>query len=1266
MTRRRLSLNQMMKTLKSSDIATQLNLPNKGDVVSGVTIIDSESRMNKGTFGYKLTLPIGVRRGDLPNVMRDFFATNMVTLNGEEYVIENHDYQTKPTRKGTILSGYINLVPLSKSNPVKKKLTALQDFNKEYSEMVMTKPGSYFKIEPYSGFNGPKFRAKLFSFVSNRGENYGYTDGKNLYYRRASLVAPQIKITKSPENANMFYHTHPKKDEPTMSSADDYLLYIDMSYKPRNIRHFYTVMADRMDYFYVVPKPSKKKDYVRINEDKFIEELDNQIENIGKRLDEKLPNDTDEDDLHYCEMVTRDVVKWLNKKYAKYVTIKYKCYYRVRKNPDKPTGSDLHLGDEYIAKGLNDIKTGKYSWPEFGAKDKPHESYSYWHSRYFSMNKNMGGTGYMGLLPGDMRRLEVFLHDSYRGTNYSYNDILGILCLSHDINVRDSKITDGKDGMSRITDILDYLEIEDNVLREDIMMLDSIVSVPYGELAKSIDDHYFIIPLADFSIKSVTVMQEVKAGKRDYERAKYDIMVTLREKMGKAVAESLSNENKKIGRDIYSEEPDPETGEKEIIDPARTVRVYGLDSKGNMAEFQKDRINPPIGITKREYAAYLPTRIFENPDLIAEILEEDFKKGDKPIMVRQTNAYNVLVPVEGSAVSMLIQSGTGKVQLFVPATGFPIPEDPEQATLDAFRILVEKLNTRGFDIPTDDIRIGNIEPLRNPNDGNLVAIMGPVKVTKDRVIDSLVKRLDGVVVTKYTTKALKEYEKSASLVEVTDEVFDKMAANGDILVITSGLDGTKRGLRQKDFASDGLILVDIEVEDLPFLMGSVPHVKTFFLQPSNDKAAVKKFLMQEVSPQEAERVSNSIEEVTDVDNVIEYDIDKPAGAIEEIYSELPRKNPFTDPSGSVYVPSGGQHYLRVRKNPVLGVVPTSMSETKTPYYVDKDTGELLDGYRIYDGALIEIIDGKWKAQIGDPIPYPGRAAVRGQHYEFNVAAVRSEDGSTRHIIELTGKFIFTDKVTMNGGVNLFTEPLGFREPKATIVTKGYIRMIGDKIPLDGVPTDFEGRAKSAGTDPVPGYVPEIRILTWHDVQEIDRLHRERHGKNLTRKEEKILERLERKKYAMPEEPKDNPSENLKPTPTEISEALKIFGEQEGLNGNEAILIAGAALYMHGLRDEMNDIDAILPGMEEIKDGYVNGLELDIGGGPDMTEEMFEYQEKDGVRFQTLPAVLAFYKKMNREKDQEKIRELSEIVRENPSPWRHGKQMENDPFEDQFE
>ena len=70
------------------------------------------------------------------------------------------------------------------------------------------------------------------------------------------------------------YHTHPKKDEPSLSSPDDYLLYFDLSHNPRSIRHFYTVMKDRMDYFHITPKKNSKENFLKLSEDKIIDELD--------------------------------------------------------------------------------------------------------------------------------------------------------------------------------------------------------------------------------------------------------------------------------------------------------------------------------------------------------------------------------------------------------------------------------------------------------------------------------------------------------------------------------------------------------------------------------------------------------------------------------------------------------------------------------------------------------------------------------------------------------------------------------------------------------------------------------------------------------------------------------------------------------------------------------------------------------------------------------------------------------------------------------
>ena len=899
-------MNQKTSTLKIEEL---LSFPNSGDIVSGVKVSSAKCKVKNGKLSYRVCLPKGTRRADVPNILRSFYTTGLIVIDGVDTVVKDHNYRIKPTRTQTIVTGSASVIPLSLTNPGMKQLTAMEDFDQEYSKMEMAEPGTYFRIFPYRGFDGPAFRTKLFSFVSKMGENYGYCDDKKLYHRRASLVMPKIKITKAPPDAKMFYHTHPKKDEPSLSSADDYLVYFDMSHKPLNIRHFYTVMADRMDYFHIVPKHSKKKDYVKINEDKFIEEVDNQIDEAGKRLDEKLPSETYEDNLYYCERVTREVVKFLNKKYSKYFTITYKCHYRVKKNPDKPTGSDLHLDDEFIAKGLNDIKSGKYSWPEFNTNKQPQEEYAYWHSRYFSLNRDARGVGYTGLMPGDMRRLEVFLYDQYRGSNYTYDDILGILCLSYDIRMRDSKIRDGKRNDSKINEILDFLEVTDQVIRDDIVLMDSIVSTsPYGELSEAIGTHRFVIPLADFSMKSIEAMKDVRKGKKDLNMAKYEINVKLKERMANAVAKSLGEANEDLRKTEYGE-PDPETGEPTIIKEPRTVPVYGIDGV-----VQKDRVNPPIQYAKTEFKAFLPVEIFDNPDLIKEIFEK-FKKEGAPVM-NANNTYTISVPANDTAVSMLIQPSTGNVQMHYPSKGFQRTMEPTEAVVSAFRTLVETLTDRGFRIRTDDIAIGTAEPIRNPNDGMIISISGPVQSTKTKILDSLEKRLDGEIVRTYTTKTLKEYEKRSNLVEVSEEIFANMANNGDLVVVTNSIDGDRRGYLRKDFLKAKYLLLDSQPADLPFLLQTNPGVMSFYLQPTNTEAEIKKVLMEDVSPQEAKRVAELASDKdhdiqVEVDYLISYDVESPAEALEEVFQSIPKKNP--GPRGSVFFPGNGSNYYLTAK-----------------------------------------------------------------------------------------------------------------------------------------------------------------------------------------------------------------------------------------------------------------------------------------------------------------------------------------------------------------
>jgi len=1020
-------MNQMMKTTTSHDIATLLNFPEIGQILSGNKVTDTDVKYKDGVFRYRITLPKGVRRSDIPNILRDFYNIGIFTLNSEDHIVENHDYQTRTTRNNVVVIGSMQITPVSLTNPVLKKMTALEDFNNEYDKMVMTAPETYFKAFPYRGFNGPTFRAKLFSFVSNMGENYGYCDDKTIYHRRASLVMPKIKITKAPEQAKMFYHTHPKRDEPSLSSADDYLIYFDMSHKPRNIRHFYTVMADRMDYFHIVPKPSKKKDYVKINEDKFIAELDNQIDEAASRLDQVMSSDSYGDDLQYCEKVTREVVKWLNNKYKKYFTITYKCHYRVKNNPDKPTGNDLHLDDEFIGKALKDLKTGTASWPEFREKDKPQENYAYWHSKYFTMNKDAKGVGYMGLLPGDTRRFNHFIYANYRGSEYTYEDILGILCISNDIKIRDAKIRDGKETTSRIEDILDYLEIHNEEIREDIMLYDSIVAVDaYGSMAEIVgEEHNFILPIADFSMQSVETMKLVRSGKKNLERAKYDIMVTLKEKMGKAVADALGKRNKQlvdtrtpVSINAYHPWNDPTDTRNTYpgdsiksstlgINPPRPIPEFGyhFTSKSNLesimaaglrqpflfypeadyeawirsgqidgvfegdnpdtttAEFKKKlshlvmlkvrfdesqfapapyetgdlhdefyltsdvspdnisivskwKINPPVQRKKREFGMVLPKNVFDNQELLLEVLEP-FKKPDKDLRNERTNQYNIVVPGDNSAVNFTFYD-TGTVQIFVPAKGYPMPENPDEAVLVAVRTLIETINDMGLAKPieTDDIAFGTIEPIRNPNTGVIVALVGPIQPTKNKILDSLSKRMNASVVTTFTTKILKAYERRPNIVEVTDEIFTKMENGGEIVVATQTYDGYKRGFSRKDMQKGDFMMIDAEVSDLHFLINAKPSVISFFLHPTNSEATIEGYMSKYVSPQEAKRVSRSIEPSQDqVEHIIEYDIERPASAIEEIYNTIPKPNPMPKSIGSMMVSSNGEYYLRVKNNP---------------------------------------------------------------------------------------------------------------------------------------------------------------------------------------------------------------------------------------------------------------------------------------------------------------------------------------------------------------
>ena len=870
-----------------------MSIPQKGAVFNSAILLESQcTKESKDIVSYQFLFKRTAKRPDLLTVLNNFSKGTRINLDDGDYLIKSHDYTIKSLKKGIKVTGSFSTVPVSLSNPHVKQMTALEDFDHEYSKMEMTQPETYFRVYPYQNFNGPAFRAKLFSYVSTMGENYGYCDDKSLYYRRASLVMPKIKITKAIPQAKMMFHTHPKKDEPSISSPDDYLLYFDMSHKPRNIRHFYTVMADRMDYFHITPKHDKKNDYVKIDEDKFIEKLDKKMDEIAKELDEKLPSKTAADDLYYCEKITKEVVKWLNKEYSKYFSVKYKCYYRVKKNPDKDMGEDLHLGDAFLAKALNDIKSGSYTWPEFDENSLPHEKYAFWYSLYYAMNMDRNGAGYSRVLrlhPGDIRRLHYFGNKRFEGTQFDYYDIINILLLNYDISMADAKVRDGIGTTSRIEEILDFLEVEEEIPRDNLILLTQVLEqgIHSDEARTTAGDHYFILPLIEACVLGLQSIEDVKAG-ANYELKKHELMVHS-EKAGNATAQALG--------DLYNK-----------TFPSGTSKSL--------------RPNPPLSKRQMQYTYPLPKHSMANVDLIKEVMKEFAPSKldiEKPF-ITDRGALNLRVKVEEEIVTVGLTPSTGNLQIFSYS---------DEAAIGAVRKVIEVMKPYIDFTPEDDIdNIGVItnEPVRNPKNAIIISVASPIQKTKNEVLTSLEKRLrDSTIATTYTTRTLREYEKRPHIVEVSDDMYNRLVSNGDIIMGISYGDSERRGYKRSDFEKSKYVLVDTMIRDQDLLSRANSSIISFYLHPTNSKGNVEYYLKNHVSPQEAKKVASLLDYLKDMasgdtfDHVIEYDINKPSFVIEEVFKEVPKSNPKGPDPLEQTIFGDGSSYLTAQTIPITAL-----------------------------------------------------------------------------------------------------------------------------------------------------------------------------------------------------------------------------------------------------------------------------------------------------------------------------------------------------------
>ena len=418
--------------------------PKAGEVYGSFDVISSNFDSNAGTWSVLFADKVDKKYA--LQALKPFLGKVAVfEVDGEEHSVEFPSKKVKveyvrtnpPTGVQTLVQGRFT------TNTALQNPTTVEDFEQELGKMTVKKPTKWFRVHPFKEVHSPAFRDKLWSFVTRRGESYGWVVGNEIYHRKGSLIMPYVKINKHVENAKVMYHTHPSKDEPSFSSADDIQWYLDAAYK-WNIRHYYTIMANRLDHFEITTKGDKgRNSYLRMDEGKFISDLDTML----TKLEEQYKGESLTDE-KFCQKVTRKWVEEINKRFGHILNIKYHSHIK-KETPLKNPGSGIPLGvskrialdDKHISTALGELKGLDYDWIHYGGDEFAHTMYVYWWTKYHFLPK-ADGTDRLYMWDGLSKESRVKLRN-YLATEveagWTRADVLLMLGLYHDIAKRREK-----------------------------------------------------------------------------------------------------------------------------------------------------------------------------------------------------------------------------------------------------------------------------------------------------------------------------------------------------------------------------------------------------------------------------------------------------------------------------------------------------------------------------------------------------------------------------------------------------------------------------------------------------------------------------------------------------------------------------------------------------------------------------------------------------------------------------------------------------------
>jgi hypothetical protein len=213
-----------------------------------------------------------------------------------------------------------NNAPIANPQPINNPTAYAQQYIDDHEVMTPSEEKKKFKKMKLAGpIGSKKFFEQIYEGIQNFGEGQGWVRDGYLFWRagpgRENFVNVDGHML---EGAAAWMHTHPAAWEPSQTSPDDFKVMHGL-HTNFGIRHCFTIIADRIDWFEFPKKQQSMKHMIEIVED-FEKEI---VE--GFAFAEQEFQDLKGDEPYMTHEQTRYINNWFNKNIPEY-RAKYRAY----------------------------------------------------------------------------------------------------------------------------------------------------------------------------------------------------------------------------------------------------------------------------------------------------------------------------------------------------------------------------------------------------------------------------------------------------------------------------------------------------------------------------------------------------------------------------------------------------------------------------------------------------------------------------------------------------------------------------------------------------------------------------------------------------------------------------------------------------------------------------------------------------------------------------------------------------------------------------